>query len=214
MKLRVNEEVLKRFPKLNIGVITAKNIDNKGQEQKIINLLEEIEELIKNELTKEKTKREYHTSVEILVKKIIGGKKINIVNKIADIYRYISLKYLIPIGGFDLNQIVGDVELAVSEGTEFLVPAGQGKRERAKKGEIIYKDTVEVLCRKWNWKYAYKTMITQKTKNAVIVIDGIPPAKRAEVEKILNELKDMILMFCKGEVNSFILNKDEPEREV
>lgn len=216
MKISVNKEVLEKFPGLNIGVLIAKNIDNSGKDQKITKILEEIEELVRNELelALKKAKREYHTSVEVLVKKIIKGEKINIVNKIADVYRYVSLKYLMPIGGFDLNQTVGDVELAVSDGTDFLVPAGEAKKEKAKKGEIIYKDDVEVLCRKWNWKYAYRTRITNKTKNAVIFIDGIPPVKRAEVEKVLNELNDLILMFCKGEVDFFILNKDEPEREV
>jgi len=214
MLVRINKEVLEKFPKLHIGVVIAKNIDNKGKDEKIVKLLDEIEELIKNELTTEKVKREYHTSVEILVKKIVSGKKINIVNKIADVYRYVSLKYLIPIGGFDLSQIKGDVELAVSDGTEILIPAGKGKKEKAEKGEIIYKDDVEVLCRRWNWKYAYKTRISEKTKDAVISVDGIPPVTKKEVEKVVSELRELIQMFCKGEISSFILNKDEAEREV
>lgn len=216
MKISISSEVLEKFPGLNIGVLIAKGINNAGKDDKITKLLEETEELVRNEieLAVKKAKREYHTSVEILIKKIVKGEKINIVNKLADIYRYVSLKYLIPIGGFDLSQTVGDVELAVSDGTDFLVPAGKGEKEKAKKGEIIYRDDIEVLCRKWNWKYAYKTRVSQKSKNAIIFIDGIPPLKKEEVKKALDELNSLIPMFCKGETASFILSKDEPEREV
>ena len=42
-KLSISKEVFKKFPKLKLGIVIAKNANNKGSDAKIYHLLEEIE---------------------------------------------------------------------------------------------------------------------------------------------------------------------------
>ena len=58
------------------------------------------------------------------------------------IFNCISLKYLLPCGGDDLNVIEGDLRLGIADGTENYVPLGQPDvLEHPQPGEVIYYDT-------------------------------------------------------------------------
>tara|TARA_Y100000310_G_scaffold316116_1_gene367491 strand:+ start:2286 stop:2990 length:705 start_codon:yes stop_codon:yes gene_type:complete len=228
-KVEITEDIFKKFPKLNIGLLIARRITNKGESKTLHHLLKEVESLIKTDFVSEKLAKhklispwrsaflafgsephKYHSSVEILMRKALEGKSIYKKNKLVDIYNYFSLKNLIPLGGDDLDQVIGDIKLTFAEGTENFVPSGEGNKQNPDKGEVIYTDEIEVLCRKWNWKECYKTRITENTKNAILYVEGISPVTKKEVEKVLKGLKSLIRLHCGGDITSFILNKNNP----
>jgi len=225
-KVEITQKILEKFPKLNIGVLIARGIDNKGEDKVIQKLLKEIEILIRNDFVPEKLAKhklispwrsaflafgsephKYHSPVENLMRRILEGKDVLRKNKLVDIYNYLLLKYLIPIGGDDLDEVIGDIRLAFADGKENFIPAGEAGRQKPDKGEVIYKDDVEVLCRKWNWKECYKTRITKNTKNAIIYVEGLLPITEVEVIKVLEELESLIRLYCGGDIEFFILNK-------
>lgn len=205
------------FPGLNIGVVIFKNADNQGDEEKIYNLLEEVEEFIKLDFVPEKSisiakikkhlakhklistyqsayyetnkkPTHYHTNVERLMAEVLKGKKIQKQNKLQDCINYISLKNLIPINGFDLDKVKSII--------------------LGKKKEISYYDINGQLTSRWNWKQAARAKITKNTKNAIIFVDGLPPLTKESIKKITEDLKEVIGMFCRGNVQNYVLNKD------
>ena len=226
-KVEITGEIFKKFPKLNIGILIVRGIDNKEENKDIQKLLKEVEVLIKTDFISEKLAKhklispwrsaflafgsephKYHSSVESLMRKILDGKDISKRNKLVNIYNYLSLKSLIPIGGDDLSEIIGDIKLTFAKGNENFIPAGKGNRQKPDKGEIIYKDSIEVLCRKWNWKECYKTRVTQNTKNAIIYVEGLISITQEELEKLLKELESLIKLYCGGDITTFILTKN------
>ncbi|MDP7610326.1 MAG: phenylalanine--tRNA ligase beta subunit-related protein [Candidatus Woesearchaeota archaeon] len=230
--VEITKEIFKKFPKLNIGILIVRGITNKGESKALHILLKEVGILLKTDFVSEKLAKhklispwrsaflafgsephKHHSSVESLMRKVLDGKDVFRKNKLVDIYNYFSLKYLIPLGGDDLDQVVGDIKLTIAEGTENFVPSGEGNKQNPDKGEVIYKDEVEVLCRKWNWKECYKTRITENTKNAILYVEGIPPVTKKELEKLLNELKSLIKLHCGGDITPFILTKTNPTAE-
>ncbi|MBW2996674.1 hypothetical protein KY332_05245, partial [Candidatus Woesearchaeota archaeon] len=116
-KLSISKAVLNKFPKLNLGIIIAKNINNKGSDAKIYHLLEEIENLIKLDFTPADIAKHplispwktaysefgskpssYNCSVEALMRNILKGRATPRINKAVDISNYLSLKHLVPMG--------------------------------------------------------------------------------------------------------------------
>ncbi len=47
MKLKIDSKIFEKFPDLNIGIMTAKRINNKGNNEKIINQIREKEKEIR-----------------------------------------------------------------------------------------------------------------------------------------------------------------------
>jgi lysyl-tRNA synthetase class 2 len=234
MKLTVSKEVLKKFPELKLGIVVAKNINNKGSDEKIYHLLEEIENLIKFDFTPEKLAEHplispwkaayeefgakpssYNCSVESLMKRILKGQSTPKINKAVDISNYLSLKYLVPLGINDLDKIEGNISLSISKGAETFTPLGEKTKEKPEKGEIIYKDAKKVLCRRWNWRDSDKTKVEETTKNVIYYIDALPPVNKTKLKEILRDIIDLLDIFCKPEEKEiYVLDKENNEMKI
>lgn len=56
--------------------------------------------------------------------------------------------------------------------------------------------------------------MTEKTKNVTLVVEGMAPVTKDEVESIINELAELVSKYCGGEIAKFILNKDNSKVDV
>lgn len=232
MKFIIENKIFEKFPGLNIGIVVGKDIDNKSENQEIIDLIREKEKEIRANFNtstlSENSKinawrkayssfgakpKKYRCSVENLYRMILEGIELRHINKVVDIYNYISIKHIIPVGGDDTDKIDGNITLKLAQGDEPFTELNSEEIKNPKEGEVVYVDDKEVLCRRWNWRECDKSKMTKDTKNVSIVIEGLPPVTREEIEKIINELSEMLQKYCGGEIKTFILNKSNNKKE-
>jgi lysyl-tRNA synthetase class 2 len=227
MKFTISNYVINNFSEAIIGIVVAKNIDNRGENQEINQLLREEENKIKNDFNLETLaqnplisnwRKAYKSfgsddrcSSEALLRIVLKGNQIHHINKLVDIYNYISLKYRTPVGGEDLDKIEGDVCLKSADGNEKFVVLSGAEIENPKKGEVVYADDKEVICRRWNWRESENTKLTETTKNAFLVIDALPPLTENTVRKAVNEFAELLNKLCSAETLTFILSKTNTE---
>ena len=116
----------------------------------------------------------YPCSAESLLARALKGDRLPRINALVDTYNAVSLKYAIPVGGEDLDQLVGDLRLV-----------------RAEDGEVVWRDDVGVTCRRWNWRQEPRTRLTEATRNAFFVFDQIPPqqALDAAVQELTEHIE-------------------------
>ena len=153
--------------------------------------------------------KEHRSSVENLYRLALEGKELRHVNTLVDIYNFISLKYMLPVGGEDLDKIKGDISLTFAGANEPAVLRLGDKEPRAThEGEVIYKDDEGAICRRWNWKECERTKLTEQTTNAVFVIEAIALIAKEEVKLALDELAELVKKYCGGEVMSYILDQE------
>jgi DNA/RNA-binding domain of Phe-tRNA-synthetase-like protein len=70
-----------------------------------------------------------------------------------------------------------------------------------------------VLCRRWNWRNADFSKITPETTTLAINVDGMIPAiSREEIEKAAEGLKQLLLQYCGGAIDTHYL--DARNREI
>lgn len=233
MEFKIDSKIFEKFPDLNIGIVVAKGIDNNGSNEEIINLIREKEKDIRANFNTETLSqnqkidawrkayssfgakpKKYRCSVENLYRMILEGVKLNHINKIVDIYNYISLKNVVPVGGDDTDKVDGNITLKFSQGDEPFVELNSKEIKNPKEGEVIYSDDKEVLCRRWNWRECDKSKMTEETKNVTLVVEGLPPVTKQEVEAIIKELGELVQKFCGGEIKLFVLNNSNSEAEI
>ncbi len=223
MKFIITDEVFEKYPDAVVGVIVVKNIDNKGENNEIIEALRSEESKIKRELDLEnlaeydfiKSWREAYkkfgekkdrASSEALIRRVLKGDEIPHINRLVDIYNYISIKYRIPVGGEDLDKIKGDIFLKISNGSEKFNIIGSREERPPFEGEVVYADEDKVICRKWNWRESDDTKLTEETKNAFLVIDSISPF--SSMKEALEEFESMVKKFCNAQTSVFVLDKN------
>lgn len=213
MKITVENEFWTLFPEGQISVLVVKGLDNTVDESKdpyFKSLLDKgakrAEEYItddnftQNEVIQEwrqafskfKTKKGARSSIEALLKRVSQGREFNPINPLVDIYNSVSLSYAVPCGGEDLEKIAGHLRLGKAKGGESFFPLGAESDAPALPEEIIYYDDEGAVCRCLNWREAQRTMLTEETKEAVLVIEAINAEQVTRAQSAMQELQDLV----------------------
>ncbi len=227
MFFSIQEELFERLPDLTIGMVIAKGVDNTRPSKEVEELLRESVERLKKEFSGEKVQEhprikpwrnafaklgisgsKFPSSIESMARRIIKGDPFPRINPLVDLYNSISLKYLVPMGGHDLDTLKGNISLRFAEGWEPFIPLGGGERIIVPKGELVYRDDEEVLTRNWVWRQCDKDKVTEKTRNIFIPIDLLGEVGgEEELYKIIHDLSDFIPKFLGGTTFSAVLHK-------
>lgn len=225
--LKINPRIFNVYPDLLVGGLVVKNINNKSNNQEITDLLRKEENELRRKFTPEEINqhpyimawkvahkkfgndpKKYMPSVWAVTKRVAKGGELPVINNLVDLYNYICLKYNVPVGGEDLDKCVGDIILDYANGEEEFIELGANENNPPLKDEVVYKDEKGVLCRKFNWREADRTKLTFNTKNALLVIEALPPVNKEYLSEALNELKNLVNKYCGGEIESIILDKN------
>ncbi|KRN74739.1 hypothetical protein IV73_GL001147 [Weissella kandleri] len=179
------------FPEAQINVLIVKGVNNTLKDvdvyENMLNVAKEnslkylseenfsdnvIIKQWRNDYTKFKKKKGARSSIEALLKRVAQGKGVGSINPLVDIYNSISMSYGVPVGGEDMDAIMGDMTLGVAEGGEDFYPLGDDNNEPALSGEVIYADDKGAVCRCLNWRDGQRTMLTEDTHNAILLIES------------------------------------------
>jgi len=231
-KLVVDPAIFKKFPGTCLGIVIGHDLKNSADNIEQINQMlrdqeDKLKALFANQPLAEhpsiKAWREayqrfganpekYKSSVENLSIRILAGNPVKHVSTLVDLYNSVSLKYLLPAGGEDIDSLDGNVELTFATAHEIPVVAfGEKEAKKPEVGEVIYKDQGGTLCRRWNWRGTERSKLTTKTKNAFFVLEGLPPVSREHVEMAVAELAKLISQYCEGTVVTMIVDESRQE---
>jgi DNA/RNA-binding domain of Phe-tRNA-synthetase-like protein len=56
--------------------------------------------------------------------------------------------------------------------------------------------------------------MTESTTDAVLVVEGLPPVRKKEVEEILNDLGQLVVKHCGGKNRQSVLDRQTPALEL
>ena len=131
------------------------------------------------------------------------------VNPLVDLYNAISLEFLVPMGGHDIGQLDGNIYLGFADGGEPFTPMEGGEEEFAEKGEVVYKDNLSVLTRRWVWRQSNKDRVTADTTSVfmpVDVMEGLSPT-------LAGDVLEKVSAYLRGHGNGQVLYRDTLSQE-
>lgn len=230
-KIIIDPEIFTQFPDFKRGIIIVKDVENALSNKRIKRPLnKEIEKRAKEDIFAHpfikawdeahlkfgSNPNKFPPSIKSLLKRIKKGGGFPFINSVVALFNYISIKYLIPCGGDDVDRIEGNLHLGFAKGDECFIPLGGEDEEHPQPGEVIYFDdkTLKVMCRRWDWRNGDFSKITEDTKRIVINIDGIGEAPQTLIEEARDELAKLLIEQCKAELTTDLLNRDNREIEI
>ncbi len=231
MFLRVDESLFSLFPEAVIGVLVVRGTDNNGSAPEVRALLDEALESVLESIgtiplvqhPRIATWREayrafgakpkkYPSSIEALSRRALKGQSLPSINSLVDLYNAVSLRHLVPMGGEDLDAVQGDLVLSrASEDEKAVLLLGDREEKVPTPGEVIYRDGGGAVCRRWNWREADRTKLTEQTRSALLVAEGLPPILTGDIEAALSDLETLIQKFCGGRTRIEILTQSRPQ---
>ncbi|MGC6770000.1 B3/B4 domain-containing protein [Enterococcus sp. LJL128] len=231
-KVSVEDAFWEIFPEAQINILVVKNIDNHVYEKNtpyftklLKQAAKEAEQFLGDEnfssnqvvaqwrdgFSQFKTKKGARSSIEALLKRVSQQREFQPINPLVDIYNSISLKYGVPSGGEDIDKIEGSLYLGKAKGGESFLPLGAEKDAPALPEEIIYYDDEGAICRCLNWREAQRTMLTEETKAAVLVIESINEEQSKRADKAVIELKELVDAYFNSESTIYKLSQASAE---
>ncbi|MEE6272508.1 phenylalanine--tRNA ligase beta subunit-related protein [Georgenia sp. MJ206] len=127
-------------------------------------------------------------SAEALLRRAEAG--LPRVNTLTDVYNAVSLLHHVPIGGEDLDRYAGPPRLIRATGQEPFdtMTSGETVVEHPDPGEVVWTDQAGVTCRRWNWRQAKRTQLTDHTTAALFILDALEPLSDDELGAAGDEL--------------------------
>ena len=207
VRLRVDPDILEKFSGYTAVVLYARNLEN-GESDAIASAwLREAEAFARKEFAEPVSGHphiqawrtafsafgskpsKYLCSAEALLKRVLRGEEIPSINRAVDAYNAVSIRHAVPAGGEDLDALQSDLRLAFASGDEpFDLMAGEGAAEHPDPGEVVWKDSAGVTCRRWNWRQCRRTRLLPETRNAYFVIDRLAPYPLEILDRAAEEL--------------------------
>ena len=124
--------------------------------------------------------KRYQCSAEALIRRPEG---LPPVNRLVDLYNAVSVAHAVPVGGEDIDRVVGTVRLVFATGDE---PFDGG--DPPKPGEVVWADEAGVTCRRWNWRQGVRTRLTEETCRAYFLFDALPELDDGALAAAMDEL--------------------------
>jgi DNA/RNA-binding domain of Phe-tRNA-synthetase-like protein len=138
-------------------------------------------------------------AAEALIRRILRGGTIPNINTLVDAYNLASIKTEIALAAFDLDRLKGDLLMRFAEKGEEFMGIGMQKPIVLQGGEIVVSDS-EKLVAVYPHRDADNTKVTEKTKNVVLVICGVPGIPEETLRNAKQVAIEYITRFCGGQV--------------
>ncbi len=132
--------------------------------------------------------KKFPSSIEALLRRALKGNAPFSINPLVDFYNTVSLRHVVPAGGFDVADLDGHLDLRLTkEGDQFQSLDDRHPAE-VPEGEVAYAIGNTVLTRHFVWRQASRGLITSETKSVLLV------------SEVLGELPDDVVDAVTGEL--------------
>jgi DNA/RNA-binding domain of Phe-tRNA-synthetase-like protein len=127
-------------------------------------------------------------SLEALLRRAASG--LPRVNRLTDTYNAVSVLHQVPLGGEDLHRYSGAPRLVRATGTEPFDTVAEGADvvEHPEPGEVVWCDDLGVTCRRWNWRQARRTQLSDDTTAALFILDALDPVSEEALRHAADDL--------------------------
>jgi len=200
-----------------VGVGVVRNVTVRKSRNKIINLMKETIVRIKDRYKLETLKDEpvikayrrffwrigidptkIRPSSEALLRRVLRGKNIPLINNVVDLGNIVSLETLISIGIYDIDNIEGKLLFRLSSEGEVFKPIGSSI-EKLRKGIPVLADEKKIL-----YLYPHRdsvdTMVTEKTRNVLVISAGVPGISKERVFNAVSRTCNLLSKHANGNI--------------
>ncbi|HEU5227043.1 MAG TPA: phenylalanine--tRNA ligase beta subunit-related protein [Ktedonobacteraceae bacterium] len=222
MRLVIDKDIITLFPDLRIGVVTGRGIQNGSANEEVERIKQSAAAGVRQNLSTEALSqhpsilawreayrcfgakpKDHRPTAEALLRRILRGEGIPTISRAVDLYLAVEAEFYLPIGGYDLDKVDGDIALRRSAGDESFIPIGAAAAEETTtSGEVVYADARKVLTRRWNYRDCDAAKVTADSQNIALFCEApFPEIPTDQLRKCTDRLADYLQRFCGGSIS-------------
>jgi DNA/RNA-binding domain of Phe-tRNA-synthetase-like protein len=157
--------------------------------------------------------RKFPSSIEALLRRAFKGGEPPRINPLVDFYNAVSLRHVVPAGGFDLEEIDGALELRLTRQEDTFHPLDGSSDVGVEPGEVAYASSNEILTRYFVWKQSRKGLLTASTRSLFLVSEvlGEVESDSGVADAVLTDFADGLRHYFNSEPAVFLVREEDPE---
>ena len=216
MNLKIDSELKTAFPDLTVLKLHISSVQIQKRDTELEKFKIAVTQQVRNEYDLYTVKdhptfrayRDFFWSIKIdptkirpaaeaLIRRILAGKTLPCINTLVDAYNLASIKTRIALATFDADKLDGELLMRFAEEGEQFSGIGMEKPLILRGGEIVVSDKEELVAI-YPYRDADNTKVTEKTKNIMVVVCGVPGIPKQELEKASDVALEYVTRFCGG----------------
>lgn len=233
MKFIIEDRVFKAIPGLRVAVIVVKNINhNENAMLKIKQILQKYWkegaracQTYSNVQSHPQIKawrdcfqslgvsvKKYPSSVESLLKRAVKQSETRSINALVDLYNAMSVRYILPFGAFDIDDLPMDIplELRFTKSSDKFMALDENESNLVSENEVAYIIGSEVVTRHINWKQSKHGLVKEKSTNVIFMSEILPSTPQNVVEQMIIDFVQLIKDLFHVECQINILHVSNP----
>ena len=157
--------------------------------------------------------RKFPSSIEALLRRVFKGGEPPRINPLVDFYNAVSLRHVVPAGGFDLEDIDGALELRLTRQKDTFQPLDGSSEVGVEPGEVAYASGNEILTRYFVWKQSRKGLLEESTRLLFLVSEvlGEVESDSGVANAVLEDFADGLRRYFNSEPAIFLVGEENPE---
>ena len=149
----------------------------------------------------------YRSSIEQLYRRALKQEIIETSLPLVNLYCYVSLIEMVPMGAYDLETVEGDIVIRFSKANETFLGIGDTTPLITTPGVVVYSDDGGVLCWAWNHRDAARTSLSRKTDRAIFFADSASQESESRADSAITLLAEALSATGATNLTRFVLNR-------
>lgn len=228
MNLVISDEIRLKFPDLRVGIVIAEHSINSEYKDELKDYSRRIFKEFIQKFTSEKELSKVKNIVvwqniyrsfgvnpkkkcptaEAFLSRVLKTGSVPCISPAVDSYLIAETLHYLPIGGYDLNKIDGDITLRFSPGGEPFLGIGSRDAENTAPGEVVYSDEKRVLTRRWNYRDCEYSKIGTDTTSLALFVEGpVSDIQDLEIRETVSEISSNLRTYCSATTKELFLDR-------
>lgn len=229
MQFIVHPEIFERFPGMRLPVVVAHNLDNQADQPEIgaswqaawtdaakaavygnAQSHPHVQPWREHFRAQGISGKEFPSSIEAVLRRALKNSTPFHINALVDFYNTISLRHIVPVGAFDLDQLHGPLELRLTRSGDTFVALDEDTPQAVPVGEVAYANGQTILTRHFVWRQSKVGLITPSTRSVFLVSEVLGELGSEIADQVLNELSSGLQTYFALPSSAFLVNEQQP----
>jgi DNA/RNA-binding domain of Phe-tRNA-synthetase-like protein len=157
--------------------------------------------------------RDFPSSIEALLRRAMKGAPPPRINPLVDLLHSISLRFVVPVGGFDLAGIADGLGLRTTRPGDTFRALDADEPEPVEPGEVAYAAGSVVLTRHFVWRQARDGLVEPGSRHVFLVSEILPEVGAETAERVAGDLSSRVEDLFGAPVRPFALDAERASFE-
>lgn len=149
----------------------------------------------------------YRSAIEQLYRRALKQEIIETSLPLVNLYCYVSLIEMVPMGAYDLDTVDGDITIRLSKENEAFLGIGDTEPLLSTPGVVVYSDDSGIICWAWNHRDAARVSLSPETDRAIFFADSASNESESRANSAMTLLAEALSATGAVELNRFTLNR-------